>query len=96
MSEQIGALTARQAVPAVYENRDFAVAGGLMGYGGNILEAYRTAGNYTGRILRGDKPADLPVQQIAAVEMYINLKTAKALGLNVPNTLIGRADEVIE
>jgi ABC transporter substrate binding protein len=81
---------------AVYENRDFAVAGGLMGYGGNILESYRTAGNYTGRILKGDKAADLPVQQVTAVEMYINLKTAKALGLNVPNTLIGRADEVIE
>lgn len=63
-----------------------------MGYGGNIFESYRTAGHYTGRILRGDKPADLPVQQIVAVEMYVNLKTAKALGLNVPNTLIGRAD----
>jgi putative tryptophan/tyrosine transport system substrate-binding protein len=95
-SEQLGALTARHSVPAVYENRDFVVAGGLMGYGGNILESYRTAGQYTGRILKGDKPADLPVQQIATVEMYVNLKSAKALGLNVPNTLIGRADEVIE
>ena len=95
-SEQLGALTARHSVPAVYENRDFVVAGGLMAYGANILEAYRTAGHYTGRILKGDKPANLPVQQIAAVEMYVNLKTAKALGLNVPNTLIGRADEVIE
>jgi putative tryptophan/tyrosine transport system substrate-binding protein len=95
-SEQLGELTAHYAVPAVYENRDFAVAGGLMGYGGNGSESYRTAGNYTGRILKGDKPADLPVQQVTAVEMYINLKTAKALGINVPNTLIGRADEVIE
>jgi putative ABC transport system substrate-binding protein len=94
--EQLGALTARHAVPAVYENRDFASAGGLMSYGGNLVESYRTTGNYTGRILKGDKPADLPVQQVTAVQMYINLKTAKALGLNVPNTLIGRADEVIE
>ena len=95
-SEQLGALTVQHAVPAVYENREFAVAGGLMGYGGSLTESYRTAGNYTGRVLKGDKPADLPVQQVTKVEMYVNLKTAKALGVNVPEALIGRADEVIE
>ena len=95
-TKQLGALALRHAVPTVYSYREFALAGGLLSYGADIADAYHLVGNYTGRILKGDKPGDLPVQQATKVELYINLKTAKALGVNVPNTLIGRADEVIE
>ena len=94
--EQLAALTLRHAVPAVFPYREFAAAGGLLTYGSDIANSYRLAGIYTGRILKGDKPAELPVQQAAKVELSINLKTAKTLGITVPNTLIGRADQVFE
>jgi putative tryptophan/tyrosine transport system substrate-binding protein len=95
-SEQLAALAVRHAVPAVSPWRGFAEAGGLLSYGSDFTDAYRLAGIYTGRVLKGDKPADLPVQQAMKVELYINLKAAKALGITVPLPLSGRADEVIE
>jgi putative ABC transport system substrate-binding protein len=94
--EQIVELAIRHNVPAISPFRDFAAAGGLMSYGSKLPESWRLAGNYTGRILKGEKAADLPVQQATHIELIINMKTAKALGLTFPITLLGRADEVIE
>ena len=94
--EQLAALTVRHAVPSVFQYREFVAAGGLMGYSGSITETYRLAGVYAARIVKGERPGELPVQQGTKVQLFLNLKTAKALGLTFPITLLGRADEVIE
>ena len=95
-SEQLAVLALRYAMPAIYTYHEFVLSGGLASLGPTVADTYRPLGVYTGRILKGEKPGDLPVQQATKVELILNLKTAKALGLTVPNTLIGRADEVIE
>ena len=94
--EQLGALSQRYALPTIFHFREFVAAGGLISYGGSLADSYRIVGLYAGRILKGEKPADMPVQQSTKIDMIVNLKAAKALGITIPLTLLGRADEVIE
>ena len=94
--EQLAVLTLRYAIPAIYEWREFVLSGGLASFGPTVADTYRPLGVYTGRILKGEKPADLPVQQATKLQLIINMKTANALGIKVPLPLVGRADEVIE
>ena len=93
---QLGALVLRHKVPTMYQDREFVAAGGLVSYGGNLDDGYRIVGAYAGRILKGEKPADMPVHQSTKIEMFLNLKTAKALGLTIPPLVLAQADEVIE
>ncbi len=95
-SEPLGALAMRRRVPAAHQSREFAAAGGLLSYGGDVMESHRQAGFYTGRVLKGENPADLPVQQVTKVHMVVNLRAAKALDITVPLAISGRADEIIE
>jgi putative ABC transport system substrate-binding protein len=95
-SQQLAGLAVRHAVPAITQSRDFTIAGGLMSYGGDFVQSHRQAGVYTGRVLRGERPSDLPVQRVTKLELFINLKTAKSFGIAVPLSLLARADEVIE
>ena len=96
LAEKLAVLALRHLVPTIFQYRQFVAAGGLASYSGSITDSYRLAGVYTGRILKGEKPADLPVQESTKVELIFNLKSAKKLGVTIPVTLLGRADEVIE
>jgi putative ABC transport system substrate-binding protein len=95
-TEQLAMLAVRHALPTIFQFREFTAAGGLMSYGPSFTDSYHLAGVYIGRVLKGEKPADLPVQQLTKIELFINLKTAKALGITVPLPLSGRADELFE
>ena len=94
-NEELATLALRNRIPAIHQSREFVAAGGLISYGGKVAESHRLAGVYTGRILQGEKPANLPVQQVNLLELFVNLRTAKALGLSVPQSMLLRADGVI-